>query len=56
MALFHPTTNEPAALLRTLLVIAAIVILATIVTLVFAGDTLLSFDLTPNPMPAEWAW
>jgi len=56
MSVVRSATGAPSELVRATVLVLAVVVLATIATLVFSGQTLWSFDVTPNLMLPEWTW
>jgi hypothetical protein len=57
MALLRAYVATPTAALRTFLVVAAIVVVATLVTIIVGGPGAgLSFDLTSDPMGVRGPW
>lgn len=55
MSLLQPIIRTPSTS-QAILLLVAIVLLATVATFMFSGQTVLSFDTTPNLMLPEWDW
>lgn len=57
MTLLHSAVATPAATLKTILVLTAIIVLAVLATAVFTGPgSGPSFDLIQDPAGSLWTW
>ncbi len=57
MTLLHSAVETPAATLRSILVLTAIIVLAVVATAVFTGPgSGPSFGLTADPIGSLWTW
>lgn len=57
MTLLHSAVATPAAILKTILVLTAIIVLAVVATAVVGGPgSDWSFDLTQDPVGSLWTW